>query len=54
MPKNSFKNLSIAQKKIINNMIRDFRLSGVNLDKKSKNIYKTIQNKLSVLQTKFE
>ena len=50
----SFKNLSTAQQKIINNTIRDFRLSGVNLDKKSKNIYKTIQNKLSVLQTKFE
>jgi len=49
-----FKNLPITQQKIINNAIRDFRLSGINLDKKSKNIYKKIQTKLSELQTKFE
>ena len=52
--KSSFKNLSKSQKKIINNSIRDFRLSGIDLNIESKKIYKKIQNKLSELQTKFE
>tara|TARA_B100000029_G_scaffold391784_1_gene388691 strand:- start:43 stop:2088 length:2046 start_codon:yes stop_codon:yes gene_type:complete len=52
--KSSFKNLSKPQKKIINNAIRDFRLSGIDLNVESKKIYKKIQNKLSQLQTKFE
>jgi len=46
--------VSKAQQKIITNALRDFRLSGVNLDAKNKKIYKSIQNKLSELQTKFE
>jgi len=52
--KSSFKNLSKSQKKIINNAIRDFHLSGIDLNNDSKKIYKKIQNKLSELQTKFE
>ena len=52
--KSSFENLSKPQKKIINNAIRDFRLSGIALNVEPKKIYKKIQNKLSELQTKFE
>ena len=52
--KSTFKNLSKPQKKIIHNSIRDFRLSGIDLNTESKTIYKEIQNKLSELQTKFE
>ncbi len=50
----SFNELTKPQQKIINNALRDFRLSGIHLDKKSKKIYKEIQIKLSELQTKFE
>ena len=50
----AFNAISKAQKKIITNTLRDFRLSGVNLDVKNKIAYKNIQNKLSELQTKFE
>ena len=46
--------ISKAQQKIITNTLRDFRLSGVNLDTENKIAYKNIQNKLSELQTKFE
>ena len=38
--KSSFENLSTPQKKIINNAIHDFRLSGIDLDIESKKIYK--------------
>ena len=50
----AFNDISKAQQKIITNTLRDFRLSGVNLDTKNKIAYKNIQNKLSELQTKFE
>ena len=40
--KSSFKNLSKPQKKIINNAIRDFRLSGIDLNVESKKIYRTL------------
>ena len=50
----AFNDISKAQQKIITNTLRDFRLSGVNLDAKNKIAYKNIQNKLSELQTKFE
>jgi oligopeptidase A len=51
---NDFKKLNAAQKKIIKNALRDFRLSGIDLNKEAKERYKTIQQKLSKLQTKFE
>lgn len=50
----TFKSLTTAQQKIINNALRDFRLSGIDLDTESKARYKVIQQKLSKLQTKFE
>ena len=50
----SFKSLSTAQQKIIENALRDFHLSGIDLDKEARDRYKTIQQKLSKLQTKFE
>ncbi len=49
-----YKSLSTAQKKIIKNALRDFRLSGIDLDDKAKKRYKAIQQKLSKLQTRFE
>jgi oligopeptidase A len=49
-----YKRLSIAQQKIIDNTLRDFRLSGVHLDPDKKQRYKEIQKKLSRLQTKYE
>jgi oligopeptidase A len=50
----AFNSLTVAQQKTINNALRDFRLSGIDLDTKSKDRYKLIQQKLSKLQTKFE
>jgi len=49
-----FDSLNIAQQKIIKNALRDFRLSGIDLDDEAKGRYKIIQQKLSKLQTKFE
>jgi oligopeptidase A len=49
-----FKSLNKAQQKIIKNALRDFRLSGIDLDDEAKDRYKIIQQKLSKLQTKFE
>ena len=50
----SFKSLNIAQKKVIENVLRDFRLSGVGLEQKDKDEYKLIVQELSSLQSKFE
>ena len=50
----AFNSLTAAQQKIINNALRDFRLSGIDLDTESKERYKEIQKILSRLQTKFE
>lgn len=50
----AYKSLSTAQQKIIKNSLRDFRLSGIDLDDEAKARYKIIQQKLSKLQTKFE
>jgi len=49
-----YKQLSSAQQKIINHALRDFRLSGIALDKTSRQKFKEIQQKLSQLQTRFE
>ena len=51
---NEYKNLAIAQQKIIENALRDFRLSGIDLDEDSKNRFRQIQQELSKLQTRFE
>jgi oligopeptidase A len=49
-----FDSLHHAQKKSIENGLRDFELSGIGLDEKSRNEYKSIKLKLSQIQTKFE
>jgi oligopeptidase A len=49
-----FDSLHHAQKKSIENGLRDFKLSGIGLDEKSRNEYKSIKQKLSQIQTKFE
>ena len=51
---NEYKNLLQAQHKIIENALRDFRLSGIDLDEDSKNRFREIQQELSKLQTRFE
>ncbi len=48
-----YKKLSIAQKKIIENALRDFRLSGVDLSSKDKTRYKKIMQSLSTLSSTF-
>jgi oligopeptidase A len=46
--------LSIAQQKIINNALRDFKLSGIGLDKDKKQRFKEISQELSKLASNFE
>lgn len=46
--------LDVAQKKIIDNALRDFRLSGIGLNSDDQARYKTIQQELSNLDNKFE
>ncbi len=46
--------LDTAQKKIIDNALRDFRLSGIALSDENKARYKEIMQKLSTLTSKFE
>jgi len=43
-----------AQKKIIDNAIRDFRLSGIDLNDEQKGRYKALMEELSALTSKFE
>jgi len=49
-----FASLDVAQQKIIDNAIRDFRLSGVELAEAQKQRYKEIMQGLSNLNSKFE
>ncbi|OUD16249.1 oligopeptidase A [Thioflexithrix psekupsensis] len=49
----AFKTLSIAQQKIINNELRDFRLSGIDLSPEKQARYREIQQQLSALSTRF-
>lgn len=49
-----FDALSISQKKIIENELRDFRLGGAELPTEQKARYKAIQEELSKLSAKFE
>ncbi len=48
-----FDNLDVAQRKIIENALRDFRLSGIDLADDKKARYKEIQQELSALTSKF-
>lgn len=49
-----FETLDNAQKKIIQNALRDFRLSGVDLDDEKKQRYKDISQELSRLASNYE
>lgn len=49
-----FATLGMAQQKIINNALRDFKLSGVNLETGKKQRYKAISQELSSLASLFE
>lgn len=53
--KNSeYSKLTIEQKKVIDNELRDFKLSGITLPSEQQQQFKTIQNQLSELATQFE
>ena len=45
--------LDTAQKKVIDNALRDFRLSGIELDQQARNRYKEILQKLSQLSSQY-
>ncbi|MFA6161831.1 MAG: oligopeptidase A [Methylobacter sp.] len=49
-----FTTLDIAQQKIIRNALRDFRLSGIDLDDEKKQRYKEISQELSSLASNYE
>jgi len=49
-----FASLTGAQRKIIENILRDFRLSGAELNDTDKKRFKDIEQELSTLQSKFE
>jgi len=49
-----YANLDCSQKKIIENALRDFRLSGIDLSDDKKARYKEIKKELSKLTTKYE
>ena len=50
----AFDTLDTAQKKIIENALRDFELSGIGLNDTDKQRYKTLMQELSKLTSKFE
>jgi oligopeptidase A len=49
-----YQKLDTAQKKVIDNAVRDFRLSGVELPSEQRDQYKQITQKLTELSAKFE
>ncbi|MFT5879073.1 MAG: oligopeptidase A [Moritella sp.] len=49
----AFSSLSVAQKKVITNALRDFRLSGIGLEEQAKNRYGEISKRLSELTATF-
>lgn len=49
-----FAKLNDAQRKIVDNVLRDFRLSGAELNEADKKRFKDIEQELSTLQSKFE
>lgn len=50
----AFEQLSAPQQKVISNALRDFHLSGIDLPAEQQARYKTIQQRLSEVSTKFE
>ena len=49
-----YSRLDISRRKIIDNALRDFHLSGIDLEQTEKDRYRELQQKLSQLQTRFE
>ena len=49
-----YSTLSLAQQKIISNALRDFKLSGIDLDNEKKQRYKEISQELSKLASNYE
>lgn len=49
-----YQTLDVAQKKVIDNALRDFRLSGVELSQADRDHFKTISQSLTELTAKFE
>jgi oligopeptidase A len=52
--RDEFATLDTAQQKIIRNALRDFKLSGIDLDDKKKQRYKEISQELSALASNYE
>ncbi len=50
----TYSSLDTAQQKIITNALRDFRLSGIDLDSEKQDRYKLISQELSSLSSKYE
>jgi len=50
----AFKSLTSSQKRIVDNVLRDFKLGGAELNETDKNRFKAIQEKLAKLSTQFE
>ena len=50
----NFSKLTSTQKKIINDELNGFKLGGVGLSKKKRDVFKSIQSRLSKLSSKFE
>lgn len=48
-----YQRLNIAQKKVIDNTLRDFRLSGIELDQANRDRYKELQQSLSKLSAQY-
>jgi oligopeptidase A len=48
-----YQRLNIAQKKVIDNTLRDFRLSGIELDQAKRDRYKELQQSLSKLSAQY-
>ncbi|VFP79742.1 oligopeptidase A [Candidatus Erwinia haradaeae] len=48
---NNYQSLSIAQKKMIDNTMREFKMSGIGLSKDKKNRYREISIRLSILSS---
>ncbi len=49
-----YKKLDIAQKKVIQNELRDFKLAGITLSSEKKKCFAKLNKRLTKLQTKFE
>ena len=49
-----YSRLDISRQKIIQNSLRDFHLSGIDLEQREKDRYKVLKQQLSQLQTRFE